>query len=319
MIHIHAYSDLDNSFTVFESINDILYLIYTNNNNSIICYDLNEQKKIIELKNTHSESITNFNHYLDEINKRDLIMSVSCLDNNIRIWNLNNFECIQNITNINNVGILCSACFIKENNQIYIITSNYNKNGNSECIKVFDLNGQKIKEINNSNEKTYFIDIYYDKILSKNYIITGNLNYVKSYDYSGHQLYHKYYDNDKHSHMSILINNNKNIIKLIESSYETIRIWNFHSGLLLNKIKINDIFLFGICLWNDNYLFVGCSDNTIKLIELKNGLIVKSLISHINRVITVKKIIHPKYGNCLISQNIKKIEIKLWVIQNNNI
>ena len=45
-----ACIDLGNQFTVFTSINDILYLIYTNRNNSIICYDLIEQNKIIELK-----------------------------------------------------------------------------------------------------------------------------------------------------------------------------------------------------------------------------------------------------------------------------
>ena len=42
----YAYTDLDNSFTVFKTINDILYLIYSNKNKSIICYDLNEQKKL---------------------------------------------------------------------------------------------------------------------------------------------------------------------------------------------------------------------------------------------------------------------------------
>ena len=93
-----------------------MYLIYSNKKKVIICYDLNEQKKIKELKFNHNEYITNFRHCLVEINKRDLIMSVSMIDNNIRIWNFNNWECIQNLTNINNVGWLLSACFLKENN-----------------------------------------------------------------------------------------------------------------------------------------------------------------------------------------------------------
>ena len=59
-------------------------------------------------------------------------------------------------------------------------------------------------------------------------------------------------------------------------------------------------------------MFVGCSDKTIKLIELNNGLIIKSLKNHDNSVITVKKIIHPKYGECLVSQNSGKSKIKLW-------
>ena len=313
----HAFIDLDNSFTVFKAINDILYLIYTNKNRSIISYDLNEQKKMLELKNVHKSYITSFNHYFDEINKRDLIISVSKNDNNIKIWNSNNWELIQEITSINNVGWLSSSCFLKENKQIYIITSDLNKDGDSEHIKVFDLNGQKIKEINNSNERTYITEIFYDDILCKNYIITGNKGYIKSYDYNNNQLYHKYNDNDNKEHFSIILKKDKNIIKLIESSGDgNIRIWNFHSNVLLAKIKC-DCAIYGICLWNDNYLFSGCSDKTIKLIELEKGLIIKSLESHTNKVITMKKIIHPKYGECLISQNWGKSIIKLWGNENN--
>jgi hypothetical protein len=38
-------NDLDNTFTVFKSIDGILSLIYADKNNSIICYDINERKK----------------------------------------------------------------------------------------------------------------------------------------------------------------------------------------------------------------------------------------------------------------------------------
>ena len=42
----------------------------------MICYDLNNQRKINETKNIHDAYITNFRHYLDEINKRDLVLSL---------------------------------------------------------------------------------------------------------------------------------------------------------------------------------------------------------------------------------------------------
>ena len=70
----YVYSNIDNAFTVFNSINNILYLIYSDINRSMISYDLNNKRKINELKNIHNEYITNFRHYLDEINKRDLVM-----------------------------------------------------------------------------------------------------------------------------------------------------------------------------------------------------------------------------------------------------
>ena len=241
-------------------------------------------------------------------------MSISKQDNNIRIWDVKYWECIVNINQVNNNGYLLSACFLYENNQIYIVTSNCNFETISEPIKLFDFNDNKIKEINDSNEETYFINTYYDNILSINYIITGNKNYVKSYDINKNELYHKYYDKENGGHGSIIINYNEDIIKLIDSCDDGyIRIWNFHSGMLLNKIKVSSKRLYGICLWNNNYLFVGCSDKTIKLIELHNELIIKSLTGHNDIVLTIKKINLPQYGESLISQGACDDQIKLWV------
>ena len=59
--------------------------------------------------------------------------------------------------------------------------------------------------------------------------------------------------------------------------------------------------MYGICLWNINNLFVGCADKTLKLININNGKIIKSLSGHSGKVFTIKKIIYPKYGECLIS------------------
>ena len=313
-----GYTDLDNTFEVFQAINNIFYIIYTDINKSIISYNLNKQKIMKKIQNSHNKYITNFRHYLDKINKVDLIMSMSSEDNNIKIWNFYNWEKVLDIPSANYVGWLYSACFLNtEDNQNYIITSNRNKQGNCESIKIFDFNGYIIKEINNSKEQTYFIDTYYDIILSKIYIITGNVGYIKSYDYNENDVYHKYNDYGNNSasycHFDVLITNNNNKIKLIESCFDgNIRIWNFHACLLLNKIKISNEGLRGICLWNLDYLFVGCDDKTIKLIELKNGLIVKNLTGHTNEVITVKKIVHPFYGEILISQNGGESKIKIW-------
>ena len=314
-----VYSNLDYSFTVFNSINNILYLIYSNENKSMICYDLNNQRKINEIKNIHDEFITNFRHYLDEINKRDLVMSLSRNDNNIKIWNINNFECILDIKNVNQNGYIYSACFLKDSSQNYIIASNRNMEGEPSPIKIFNFKGQKIDEIKDSKDHTFFIDTFYDTILNKNFIITGNFGYVKSFDYSKNELYHKYddnkCDNNDRFHCSIIIKNNERKIKLIESSGDGfIRIWNFHSGLLLNKIQVGSR-LYSICLWNKNYLFVGCQDNTIKLIELNNKLIVKSLYGHDNWVLTLKKVCDNKGKELLISQNWGISSIKIWFVE----
>ena len=162
-----------------------------------------------------------------------------------------------------------SASIFNNNNQNYIITCHYNFLNVLEPIKIFDFNCKIIKEINNSSEKTYFIDIYFDNLLSRNYIIASNYGHIKSYDYTNNELYHIYTDDNKLGSNSIVINDDdKEIIKLIESSFEgTIRIWNFHSGILLNKILLDSRYLNGICLWNNNYLFVGSEEGIVMLID----------------------------------------------------
>ena len=56
----------DNAFSIFKSINNILYLIYSNVEKSIIIYDLINNRKIIEIKNAHKEYITNIKHCFDK-------------------------------------------------------------------------------------------------------------------------------------------------------------------------------------------------------------------------------------------------------------
>ena len=208
---------IDNIFLVFNSIENILQLIYFNQNNFIVSLDLINNQKISQIKNEQNKFVTNFRHYLDKRNKRDIIMA-TYFDNNIKLWDNKNWECIFELKNIYDKGYLFSACFIKEINDTYIVTSNYNFKDFPESIKVFDFNGNKIKEINNSREGTFFIDVYYDYNTSKNFIVTGNRKYIKSYLYEENKLYHIYYDNANFNHYSIVFNNNEQVIKMIESS-----------------------------------------------------------------------------------------------------
>ena len=113
-------------------------------------------------------------------------------------------EFLLNLKNIYEKGRLSSSCFLKDNKENYIITCN----GGCKIIKpikIFDFKGKHIKEISDSNDKTDFIDIYYDKELLKNYIIKGNKCCIKSYDYNNNRLYHKYFDKDQGICFSITI------------------------------------------------------------------------------------------------------------------
>ena len=70
-----------------------------------------------------------------------------------------------------------------------------------------------------------------------------------------------------------------------------------------------------MCSWNNKYLFIGCEDKTIRLMELKKEKVIKTIIGHNNKVISLQKINHPNYGECLISQGWNNDQIKLWIIK----
>ena len=303
------------SFCLFCSIDRILYLIYTSREYSIISYDLINDKRINQIKKAHNNYISNFRQYLDGINKRDLLISVSTLINNIKVWNIKNYECLCNLENIYDKSVILSACLLNENNKIFIVTCNEPQYFFEE-IKVFELKGNIYKKIYNYDDLTHYIDSYYDNNLSKNFIITGNASYPRSYDYSNSKLYHKYSDDNNKGQYYMTFYDKDDILKLIESSSDAyIRIWDFHSGKLLSKINISDTFyckIYSFCVSNNNYLCAGMSGGKVIEIDLKTKKLVSFSSNDKNDYLAIQTVEHSKYGECLISQDCNRGQIKLW-------
>ena len=316
----YAHFALDNTFIIVNSISNINYIIYSSKSKSIISQNIDNFQIISEIKNAHENYITNFKYFFDEENKRDIIMSISAEDNNIKLWDLKDWKCINDIKKINQHGSLFSACFFRDQKlrKNFIFSSN-DYYSNSEKIKLLDFKGNKIKEINDSNHRTYIMEIYYDNNMNKNFIVTGNELGIISYDFEENKIYNKYIEKCEDlflsDHNSLLIIKEKDLVKIIESSEDgCIRIWDFHKAMLLNKIEISEKKLFGICLWNKDYLFVGCDDNTLKLIEIKKNFVINNIKTE-GFVINAKKLNHIKYKDCLITQDWRN-QIKIWIIKN---
>ena len=275
-----------------------------------------------EIKNSHPTNINNIRYFIDKINNRDLILSISF--GNLKIWNINS-ECI---ININEKSIL-TACILNNNNQNYIIsiTKNLIANIRNRAMKTYNLKGILVKEIDlapifglNYLPSKGFIDCYYDINYSKNYIILCNDYSSFSFDYNEQKIYQEYkeykeYYNELERYTIIKVE--KNIVKLIESiKAGKINIWDFYSGEFLFAIYVKDnYFLYDICLWKDNYLFIGCSQNTIKLLDLNEGTIIYEFKTYKDSVISIKIINHPKYGDCLLSHGYLSGGIQLWDIK----
>lgn len=300
---------IDNTFCAFISINNILCIVY-GYEKSILIHNLVDNKTMLEIRNAHKRDIINFRHHFDQYERRDLISSLSIRD--LKIWDITNFECLFTFMNDDVRGTFFSSCFLNLDNKIYVLSSNCY--AVQKSIKVFDLDGNNIKQFNNTDADIFFIDCYYDKKKSKNYILTGNLYVSKSFDYDENELYHEYNDNTQDFHYSLVMNDliNMNEPQLIESSTSgEIKIWNFHTAKLIKIIKVKDNWLFGTCLWNKKYLLVGSFDYSILAIDLETEEITETKCDDI--ILTIKKIIHPKYGECLLSQGNLKESLKLWI------
>ena len=319
-IALDAYgSSYDNTFLIFKSIQNIYHLIYSTLKKSIISYDLTNQDKfqiLSEIKNAHKDYIDNFRYSYDSKNKRDLVLSLSSGDNNIKIWNLKNWECIFDINDIYKFGSILSACFLLDENldYNYIIACNFFMNN----INIVDIYGKsdKNKVIESNTSTKIFIDTYYDIKQSKYYIITGNNWNVNSYEFNEGSLYHTYelINSTNHKSISIYPDNKNNIIKIFFQCKEGfILIFNFHSGELINKIICTNNNLIGICLWDENYIFTGGKNKILYLIDIKKGKIIKAYQGHKQWICSLKIIDHEKLGRLLVTHGLDN-KIKLWGI-----
>ena len=173
-------------------------------------------------------------------------MSVSSNDNNIKIWNFKNQECILNLTNFHKHSEIYSSCFLKNNNQILIVTNNYittfNSNGDNKAIKLFNIKGKYLDSYF-SKEKITFIDIFYDD--KNKYIIAGNDGFIESFIYYNNRAIKRYEDCNNNLIYSIIINYNDEPIKLtFDSNIINFIYLNFLILLIISyKVKLSKKFI----------------------------------------------------------------------------
>ena len=304
----HKYNSIDKVFCAFKSFLDDSYVVWGTPTYSLEFFNIEKNKIINSIKEAHLNIIFSCRHYPDKKNKIDYIIT-SSYDRNVKIWNLKSFS-YNLIVNTHNNNYIYSVCLLFEENEnkSYVITSSPN-----DFMKVWDFTGKLLDTFGLSDEGTYFIDTYHDTKNNKYYILNGNVNDVKSYSFSDRKQYKKYLGKPQSWHMSALVYQYNEQEILIESDGNGyIRLWEFHTTNLIKSIfTYSFILLRGICLWNEQYLFAGANDHQIKLYDLINGKFVKLYKEHTSAVCTLEKIVHNKYGECLLSQGLDG-KIKIW-------
>ena len=289
-------------FCVFNSLNNILYLIYSNESTSITSYNLIKNSKITELKKAHSKSITFLKHFFDKINSRDLLVSISSEEKSLKIWNLYNFSCIYTIQKS---SIITAACPFIDDNINYIIVNH--------CI--YDFNYNKILKIKEYRKKIFFMDTYYNKGLDKLFIIAGFSGCLKSYDYDENEIYNTYGESDNSDvYNSMEIIDDGIYVKMITSNRNgNIEIYDFNTGMILKAIIVGYV-VNCVCSFENKYLFIEYNNGMIRQMDLERLTTINTFNSNYKQDVIFKIISCPNFGNYLISQGKCNGEIKLWEI-----
>ena len=306
----HKTNSIDKVFCAFKSFSGESLVVWGTPQYNIEFYDLEKGHIKKTIQRAHNQTIFSCRHYPHIKNRIDYLIT-SSYDRTVKVWDIKTFSYIVNISNahsgyyIYSVSILCD----EKDDTNYIITSAPN-----EYMKIWDFSGKYIRNLGQNDESTYFIDIYFDNKDKKNYILNANSVDVKSYTFKNGELYHKYKGTPQTWHMSAVVNETKNRQILIESDGNGyIRMWDFHTAILIKSITSSPTLnLRGICLWNDDYLFAAGNDYQVKLYDLTQGKFVKSFKGHTSTVCSIEKVVHPKYGECLISQGLDG-KLKMWI------
>ena len=303
-------------YIIFKSIYDFLTLVYADENNSLIFYDLVSFKKINQINNSVYQ-ITDLRYHLDNKNKRDLIM-ITGYENIIQIWDYNKLECLTKIEIKDENGCHILSCFIYFNNSLNIIaTLKYSDNN---PFLIYDIEGNKLEEIKNSYKYINKLNSYYNNKLSSTYVIV-KMNNINSFYLNEKKEYFVYENQFKFNFIKdVIIDDNEETIKLIGHSNKNIQIWNFNTGENIINLEFQeDLYdIYCINTWNPPFYFISTynreenGSTKIKFVDIRNGKVIQNLDYKNDNLKYIIKINHPSIGDALlVLTSTNKIELLL--------
>ena len=112
-----------------------------------------------------------------------------------------------------------------------------------------------------------------------------------------------------------IYNRNNNDYLCSSSSNGYINIWDLYNKKIFKTINTNKCILAHIIEWNNKYIIAADANNkSFKIIDLDENKIISDIGGqHTDKVISIKKIYHPIYGESLLSCGEDKC-IKFWSI-----
>ena len=275
---------------------------------SIEIYNLSNNKLTATL--SVLKQIYIIRHYAHFTKRIDYLLTTTT-EKSVKIYNLNTFTEYLTVSNCYTGTYMYSALLLFDDltNKSYIVTSSPN-----DYIKIWNFeNGKFIRNIGSKSDYTYFINLW--KTNDKYYIIDANADNVKIYGTEKeNQLFGEYSGTERTWHMCAFVEKLNDIDTLFESDGKgDVRLWNLETHQLIKKISCKSVSLRGLCLWNSKYILAASSDKSFKILDFENGELVASVSGqHYNSLCSIKKIMHPLYGEALLTGSIDGT-IKLWV------
>jgi hypothetical protein len=307
---------IDGLFCAFTTYEGISYVAWGNPNYTLEIYDLMLNKII--------KSIVGFNshiyitrHFFNKFSKKDYLLTTTLLKS-CRIFDCKDFSNILTLKDCHNStymysGLLIFDALSPENP--FVVTSAPNEN-----LKVWDFEKNLVRSIDAKKDYTYFLNVWYDNRNNENniYIINANGKDVKIYNYRSGKLLKTFNSLQPNIwHMSACVRIFEDIPCLFVSDGNgNFNVWDIDNGTCRKTVNSKGCCMRGICIWNDEIAIVAGSDKCVKIINYKNQIVEGQIDGHNNVVCTVEKIVHPIYGESIITGSIDG-KIKLYSIENN--
>ena len=303
---------IESTFAVFTAQDGETYLISPSTGSFVIEATNLKTNKQHGVLSGHTNRVYIVRHFLHRNKSTDYIISTSS-DRSVRVWNFNKMQCHIHLEKCHQGAYLYSALLLfddygDDNN--YIVTSCPN-----EFMKMFSFEtGKFVRDIGSPSDYTYFINSWCFK--REFYIINANSSNVKIYNTKEPKgLYKEFKTNLATWHMSAFVENVQGVNYLFESDGNgNVRMWNIETKTIYKSVHIKNCNIRGMCFWNNQYILAASNDKTFKIINIEKEEVVSSQIHHNNVVRSLQKVMHPLYGESLVTSGMDG-KIILWTIQ----
>ena len=320
-----------------KGVNDIFEIFVCNKDNQVYLVSKNAKthnldilslnnNKIISSIKGHNNTITMVRYFINYKGKNEYLISAD-IDKNVIVWNINDDYKILHFIKTEYIDNNIYSCYIFFDNfdNNYIFTScglNRYKKNDTSFTKMYTLkDGNFVKNIIDSNDNnTYYLLVWYNENTKINYLIECCEGKIVITNFTKNELYAKFEEPNFKilKYYSAFINSddkNGNEYLYCSSSNGYLVVWDLKKKISNSFKKISKAELYNIIQWNKQYgVISGGTKKNIIIFDIQNLEVSKNILTdHSSNVNCIKKIIHPVYGECLLSSG-NDHKIKLWII-----